>query len=93
MRQASRQLAHSQFHTLTKPQVGLSLGVVGVSNLICFQRNALYPPFPVQVGLSLGVVGVSVDGSGQYGAAASLDSYVTVWNMGDYSTGGCCCIW
>ncbi|PRW33530.1 WD repeat-containing 61 [Chlorella sorokiniana] len=38
------------------------------------------------VGLSLGVVGVSVDGSGQYGAAASLDSYVTVWSMVDYST-------
>ena len=58
------QFTHSQCHTFTKPQVGLSLGVVGVS----------------------------VDGSGQYGAAASLDSYVTVWNMGDYSTGGCCCI-
>lgn len=41
----------------------------------------------LQVGLSLGVVGVSVDSSGQYGAAASLDSYVTVWSMGDYSTG------
>lgn len=53
-----------------------------------------------QVGLSLGVVGVSVDSSGQYGAAASLDSYVTVWSMGDYSTGelvilqvaACCCV-
>ncbi|PSC74984.1 WD repeat-containing 61 [Micractinium conductrix] len=38
------------------------------------------------VGLSLGVVGVDVDGTGQYGAASSLDSYVTVWSMGDYST-------
>ncbi|KAL4857036.1 WD repeat-containing protein VIP3 [Chlorella vulgaris] len=38
------------------------------------------------VGLSLGVLGVSVDSSGQYGAASSLDSYVTVWNMEDYST-------
>ena len=54
----------------------------------------------LQVGLSLGVVGVSVDSSGQYGAAASLDSYVTVWSMGDYSTGealilrmaACCCV-
>lgn len=40
-----------------------------------------------QVGLSLGVVGVSVDASGRFGAASSLDSYVTVWSMEDYSTG------
>ncbi|EFN53663.1 hypothetical protein CHLNCDRAFT_36331 [Chlorella variabilis] len=38
------------------------------------------------VGLSLGVLGVSVDSSGQYGAASSLDSYVTVWRMDDYNT-------
>lgn len=38
------------------------------------------------VGLSLGVVGVGVDSSGKFGAASSLDSYVTVWNMEDYST-------
>lgn len=41
----------------------------------------------LQVGLSLGVLGVSVDPSGQFGAASSLDSYVTVWRMDDYSTG------
>ncbi|KAL4419861.1 hypothetical protein ABPG75_006959 [Micractinium tetrahymenae] len=38
------------------------------------------------VGLSLGVVGVDVDASGKYGASSSLDSYVTVWDMADYST-------
>lgn len=47
---------------------------------------ATTPCFP-QVGLSLGVLGVSVDSSGQYGAASSLDSYVTVWRMDDYNTG------
>lgn len=44
----------------------------------------------VQVGLSLGVVGVSVDSSGRFGAASSLDSYVTVWDMETFGTGGCC---
>lgn len=43
-------------------------------------------PSHAQVGLSLGVVGVSVDASGQYGAASSLDSFVTVWSMEDYTT-------
>lgn len=72
-------------------QFGLSLGVVGVSVGLHFifpaEQQCCCRPFHSQVGLSLGVVGVSVDGSGQYGAAASLDSYVTVWSMGDYSTG------
>lgn len=38
------------------------------------------------VGLSLGVVGVDVDSSGKFGASSSLDSYVTIWDMADYST-------
>ena len=56
----------------------------------CAARDGPSPPCPrrpLQLGLSLGVVGVSVDGSGRYGAASSLDSYVSVWNMDDYGQG------
>lgn len=60
--------------------------------LCCCAGRATPPPAGLrrgpQVGLSLGVVGVGVDGSGRFGAASSLDSYVTVWSMEDYSTGG-----
>ncbi|KAK2076128.1 hypothetical protein QBZ16_001060 [Prototheca wickerhamii] len=37
------------------------------------------------LGLELGVVSLAIDGSGQYGAASSLDSTVNVWSQADYS--------
>lgn len=43
------------------------------------------PPIP-QLGLELGVVSVAIDGTGQYGAASSMDSTINVWSQADYSS-------
>lgn len=47
------------------------------------------PPLPLplpQMGLALGVVSVAFDSSGAWGAATSLDSYVSVWSMAAYNS-------
>ncbi|KFM25677.1 WD repeat-containing protein 61 [Auxenochlorella protothecoides] len=38
------------------------------------------------LGLELGVVSVAIDGTGQYGAASSMDSTINVWSQADYSS-------
>jgi WD repeat-containing protein 61 len=40
-------------------------------------------PLHTYVGHTLGAVSVAVDGTGTYGASASLDSFVRVWNLAD----------